>query len=160
MYTHITVSMYTYMHIYTCEYIRANMYMHITVSMFTHIHVNIYTYTCMCTLLSVCIHTHMYMWKYIHVHVHYCQYVYMHRYTHTHVCIWVTYAKSSKQSSPLSQFSESQCPRDGGGGWLKPACAMGVYQEDPPKLGNWFCLGLLLTSPALLWNVSQSARRC
>ena len=60
----------------------------------------------------------------------------MHRYTHTHVYIWVTYAKSSKQSSPLSQFSESQCPRDGGGGWLKPACAMGVYQEDPPKLRN------------------------
>lgn len=136
MYTHITVSMYTYMHIYTCEYIRANMYMHITVSMFTHIHVNIYTYTCMCTLLSVCIHT------YIHVKIYTCTCtllsvcIHAQIHTHTHVCIWVTYAKSSKQSSPLSQFSESQCPRDGGGGWLKPACAMGVYQEDPPKLGN------------------------
>ena len=112
--------------------------MHITVSMFTHIHVNIYTYTCMCTLLSVCIHT------YIHVKIYTCTctllsvciHAQIHTHTHTHVCIWVTYAKSSKQSSPLSQFSESQCPRDGGGGWLKPACAMGVYQEDPPKLGN------------------------
>ena len=74
------------------------------------------------------------MYMYITVSMYTCTDTHTH--THTHVCIWVTYAKSSKQSSPLSQFSESQCPRDGGGGWLKPACAMGVYQEDPPKLGN------------------------